>query len=272
MKKIAVAVLLVAIYAAWLLGVVRGYLVPGRSAQSRITIGFVLSTMQEERYKKDSRRVHGARARAGRPGGIHLGQERRPDPDPEGPGRAHQGRERDGHPAGQLRHGQEPRRPLPCEGRAGHRLRPRDQVLRPRPLRDAGQLPRRRPPGRGGGEGHRRQRPLRDPEGNDGPLGRGGDHAGQQGRAQEVPGRADRLRAVPPQLGAERGAGVDRERADAREQPDRRDPLQQQRHGARRDPGPAQGPARRQGGRRRDRTPISTTAASCCRASRRSKS
>lgn len=52
-KKIAVAVLLVAIYAAWLLGVVRGYLVPGRSAQSRITIGFVLSTMQEERYKKD---------------------------------------------------------------------------------------------------------------------------------------------------------------------------------------------------------------------------
>jgi D-xylose transport system substrate-binding protein len=53
-KKFLVAFVLAVALAAWLFAVNRGWAVPKRAnAGSGVTIGFVLSTMQEERYEKD---------------------------------------------------------------------------------------------------------------------------------------------------------------------------------------------------------------------------
>lgn len=53
MKKIVSAFILTILLAAWLLATLRGWVVPTRGGDTGITVGFVLSTMQEERYKKD---------------------------------------------------------------------------------------------------------------------------------------------------------------------------------------------------------------------------
>ncbi|MBN1269635.1 MAG: substrate-binding domain-containing protein [Kiritimatiellae bacterium] len=54
MKKTASALILGALLALWLGAVLKGWVVPGESAaRADVTLGFVLSTMQEERYQKD---------------------------------------------------------------------------------------------------------------------------------------------------------------------------------------------------------------------------
>ena len=53
MKKTLVAAVLSALLAGWLFACVQGWVVPRRSTQQGLRIGFVLSTMQEERYQKD---------------------------------------------------------------------------------------------------------------------------------------------------------------------------------------------------------------------------
>ncbi len=54
MRKILAAIVLGVALSAWLYAVTKGWVVPKRAAAgSGITLGFVLSTMQEERYEKD---------------------------------------------------------------------------------------------------------------------------------------------------------------------------------------------------------------------------
>ncbi|MFH0954064.1 MAG: substrate-binding domain-containing protein [Verrucomicrobiota bacterium] len=54
MKKLGIALILGVLLAAWLAAVIKGWVVPGKAAaREQVTIGFVLSTMQEERYEKD---------------------------------------------------------------------------------------------------------------------------------------------------------------------------------------------------------------------------
>ncbi len=53
MKKVVSAFILAVLLVVWLMATLRGWVVPRKAGDTGITLGFVLSTMQEERYKKD---------------------------------------------------------------------------------------------------------------------------------------------------------------------------------------------------------------------------
>ena len=53
MKRIISALILTVLLIGWLMATLKGWVVPKRAGDAGATLGFVLSTMQEERYKKD---------------------------------------------------------------------------------------------------------------------------------------------------------------------------------------------------------------------------